>query len=110
MKKIVYFTVIFTFLSVSFLLANDTKPKNTKALTSQIYSLLAKEIVPDEIRGQKAEVRLAVDDKGFVRILSIATNSSMLSKYIRDNIDFQELRKCSYDEDIVYLIPIEVAK
>ncbi|SEL56553.1 hypothetical protein SAMN04488008_104212 [Maribacter orientalis] len=110
MKKILYFTVIFTFLSVSCVLANDTEPKSTKALTSQIYNLFAEENVPDQIRGQKAEVRLAVDDKGLVRILSISTNSSLLSEYIKENIDFQELRKGSYDEGIVYLVPIEVAK
>ena len=110
MKKIVYFTVVITFLCVSFVSANDIKPKNTKALTSQIYNLLAEENVPDQIRGQKAEVRLAVDNKGLVRILSISTNCSMLSSYIRENIDFKELRKGSYDEDIVYLVPIEVVE
>lgn len=51
MKKILYITVIFTFLSVSCVLANDTEPKSTKALTSQIYNLFAEENVPDQIRG-----------------------------------------------------------
>ena len=108
MKKILYFTVIFTFLSMSSVSANDTERKSTKALTNQIYNLFAEEIVPNDIRGQKAEVRLAVDDKGLVRILSISTNSSLLSEYIKENIDFKELRKGSYDEDIIYLVPIEV--
>ncbi|WP_027078119.1 hypothetical protein [Maribacter antarcticus] len=111
MRNFICIVVITAFLNTAFVSANDirdTEPKNARALTSQIYGMLGEDWIPNEIRGQKAEVRLAVDGKGIVSILSITTESDMLAKYLRENIDFQEIRKGSYVEGIIYRVPIEV--
>ncbi|MFT6993709.1 MAG: hypothetical protein ACJA1P_000436 [Maribacter sp.] len=111
MRNFIYTVIIAAFLNAPFVSANDiqnTEPKNARALTSQIYGMLGEDSIPNEIRGQKAEVRLAVDGKGMVRILSITTESDMLAKYLRENINFHEIKKGSYVEGLIYRVPIEV--
>lgn len=113
MKNIFYATLVLCLVNFSSVSANtfgETNPITSSAFISQIYSMLDEVYVPNEIRGQKAEVRLAVDHKGTVRILSITAESDALAAYIKENIDWQEIRKGSYNADIVYRVPIEVAK
>lgn len=113
MKYLAYFIMMAFFLNLETVSANEfynTEPVKTKALTSQIHTLLGEEMIPNEIRGQKAEVRLAVDYKGTVRVLSITSENEILSDYIKEHIDFQEVRKGTYEEGVIYRIPIEVAK
>lgn len=98
------------FFNVLFVSANITEPVKAKALTNQIYNLLGEEEIPNEIRGQKAEVRLEVDNKGRIRILTVDTESKMLSDYIKENVHFKVISKGSYEEGMVYRVPIEVVE
>jgi hypothetical protein len=111
MRNFIVAIVITTFLNTAFVSANDfreTEPKITRALTSEVYGMLGEDTIPNEIRGQKAEVRIAVDGKGIARILSIATESDLLAKYLKENIDSREVKKGDYVEGIIYRVPIEV--
>ncbi|MEO9891423.1 hypothetical protein [Aurantibacter sp.] len=84
------------------------KPKPVKAIVTQIYSMLGTNEIPSEIRGSKAEVRVAVDRGNFLRILSVETENEALKKFIKSNIDFQKLTSGTYEKGIVYRIPLEV--
>lgn len=113
MKNIFYVTLVFVLVNLSTVSANtfgEINPMNSSALISQIYNLLDEAYVPNEIRGQKAEVRLAVDTDNMVRILSVEADSDRLETYIRENIDFQKIRKGTFESGIVYRVPIEVAE
>lgn len=86
------------------------KPKTSKAIAVQIYNMLGENAIPTEIRGSKAEVRVAVDTGNYLRILSIETENEELEKFIRTSIDFRKLTKGTYEKGIVYRIPLEVRK
>lgn len=85
-------------------------PKTSKAIAVQIYNMLGENPIPNEIRGAKAEVRVAVDTGNYLRILSIETENVALEKFIRSSIDFRKLTKGTYEKGIVYRIPLEVRK
>ncbi|SIS88731.1 hypothetical protein SAMN05421766_104641 [Zobellia uliginosa] len=113
MKKAVYTLILVMALGINYGMANTPvkhKPKISKVLTSQIYQMLGEYEVPNDIRGAKAEVRVAVDKGNYLRILSIETDNAQLDKYIRSAIDFERLAKGSFEQGVVYRIPIEVAK
>lgn len=86
------------------------KPKTSKAIAIQIYNMLGENAIPNEIRGSKAEVRVAVDRGNYLRILSVETENEELEKFIRTSIDFRKLAKGTYEQGIVYRIPLEVRK
>ncbi len=86
----------------------EKKPTPNKAIISQVHNMLDRNTIPNEIRGTKAEVRVAVDHGNFLRILSIETESEALESFIRTNIDFQKLTKGAFEQGIVYRIPLEV--
>lgn len=85
-----------------------SEPKTTKALTIQIYNMLGENLIPNDIRGSKAEVRVAVDTGNYLRILSIETENEALEKFIKTRIDFRKLSNGTYEQGIVYRIPLEV--
>ena len=112
MKKISYVIVAALLLNLGHALAhnpqlNEVKP--AKALTTQIYQMLSENAIPSEIRGSRAEVRLAVDDHGYVRILSIETENEALKSFLKSSVDFKKVSKGSYQQGIVYRVPIEVS-
>lgn len=87
-----------------------TEPKPAKAIVVQVYNMLGEKLIPDEIRGSKAEVRVAVDTGNYLRILSIETENEVLAKFIKTRIDFKKLTKGTYEQGVVYRIPVEVRK
>ncbi|MGB6151643.1 MAG: hypothetical protein WBG48_06590 [Pricia sp.] len=84
------------------------EPKAAKIIAAQIYSMLGEFAIPDDIRGAKAEVRIAVDTGNYIRVLSIETENEGLANFIRSSIDFEKLNKGKFEKGIVYRIPIEV--
>lgn len=85
-------------------------PKALKSISSQVYNLLGENLIPDDIRGSKAEIRIAVDNGNYLRILSIDTENASLERFIIASIDFQKLPMGStFEKGIVYRIPIEVS-
>lgn len=113
MKKTVLTLIIAMAFNIGYVMAADTIPvfpNPAKAIASQIYDMLGENNIPDEIRGYKAEVRVAVDRGNHLRILSVETESDALEDFLRSSIDFQKLGKGTYEKGIVYRIPIEVKK
>jgi hypothetical protein len=113
MKKTILTLIAAMALNIGYISAADTKieaPKPVKAIVTQIYDMLGTIAIPDEIRGEKAEVRVAVDRGNHLRILSVDSESEALEKFIRVHIDFQKLTKGNYEQGVVYRIPIEVKK
>ena len=86
------------------------EPKAAKIIAAQIYTMLGEFAIPDEIRGSKAEVRIAVDTGNYIRVLSVETENESLATFIRSSIDFEKLNKGKFEKGIVYRIPIEVKK
>lgn len=113
MKKTLFILIAAITLNIGHVMASDsenTEPKSVKVLTNQIYKMLGEKDIPDEIRGYKAEVRIAVDNGNYLRILSVETENDALETYIRSRIDFQKLKKDTFEQGIIYRIPIEVRK
>ena len=113
MKKTLLTVLAALALNIGLVKAADNdihEPKLAKVLASQIYTMLGENIIPNEIRGSKAEVRVAVDTGNYLRILSVETENEALETYIRSSIDFQKITKGTYKQGIVYRIPIEVKK
>jgi len=111
MKKSVFVLTIVTLFSLSNVLASApevNEPKTSKAMMSQIYKMLAESPIPNNIRGSKAEVRVAVDTGNYLRILSIETENKELAEFIRSSIDFKKLTKGTFEQGIIYRIPLEV--
>lgn len=81
--------------------------KGTKWITTQIYEMLADEYIPDQIRGAKAKIKIAVANDGMYRLLSVESNNSLLKEFLKDGIDFKNLKP--RNTDLVYVIPIEIA-
>ncbi|WP_373516517.1 hypothetical protein [Pricia sp.] len=86
------------------------EPKAAKIIAAQIYSMLGEFKIPDDIRGSKAEVRIAVDTGNYLRVLSIETENENLAAFIRNSIDFEKLNRGTFEQGIVYRVPIEVKK
>ncbi len=110
MKKVIFLIISVLVFNLGY--ASDEsavahKPKASK-ITEQIYDMLAENPIPNEIRGAKAEVRVAVDDGNYLRILSVETDNKAFDSYIRTTIDFRKLTRGTYEKGIVYRIPIEV--
>ncbi|MUH36683.1 hypothetical protein D9O36_12590 [Zobellia amurskyensis] len=113
MKKSVYALMVMMALNIGYAFAGTPElhqPKALKLLTSQIYEMLSENVIPNEIRGSKAEVRVAVDEGNYLKILSIETENEALRTYVKSAIDFEKLTKGTFQKGIVYRIPIEVAK
>ncbi|WP_276167632.1 hypothetical protein [Zobellia alginiliquefaciens] len=113
MKKSVYALMVMMALNIGYAFAGTPElhePKALKVLTSQIYELLGTNVIPNDIRGSKAEVRVAVDEGNYLRILSIETENEALKDFLKSAIDFEKLSKGTFEKGIVYRIPIEVAK
>ncbi len=113
MKKNILSMVLIMLFGVITIQANTTtidNPKPVKAIVTQVYNMLGEYEIPDEIRGYKAEVRVAVDKGNYLRILSIETENKALEDFIKTSIDFQKLSKGEYKQGFVYRIPIEVRK
>lgn len=109
-KSIFVLTLVMLFgLTNSIAATYEVKgPKTSKAIAVQIYKMLGENPVPNEIRGSKAEVRVAVDTGNYLRILSVETENEALEKFIRTSIDFKKLTRGTYEQGIVYRIPLEV--
>ncbi|CAM4175151.1 hypothetical protein [Zobellia nedashkovskayae] len=113
MKKSVYALMVMMALNIGFAFAGTPEshqPKAVQLLTSQIYEMLSENVIPNEIRGSKAEVRVAVDEGNYLKILSIETDNEALRTYLKGAIDYEKLSKGTFQKGIVYRIPIEVAK
>ncbi|MBT9190040.1 MULTISPECIES: hypothetical protein [Zobellia] len=115
MKKSIYALMVMMVFNIGYVLANTPEvevhePKALKVLTSQIYEMLGTNVIPNDIRGSKAEVRVAVDEGNYLRILSIETENEALKDFLKSAIDFEKLSKGTFEKGIVYRIPIEVAK
>lgn len=111
MKKLTLIWIATLLLSTGNLLASTPRLddfKTNKALAVQIYDMLGEDMIPNEIRGSKAEVRVAVDTGNYLRILSIESENEALKEFIRSRIDFKRLTKGTFEQGIVYRIPIEV--
>ncbi|MBU2947071.1 hypothetical protein [Zobellia uliginosa] len=112
MKKSVYALMVMMALNIGYAFAGTPEahqPKALKVLTSQIYEMLGANAIPNEIRGSKAEVRVAVDEGNYLRILSIETENEALKEYLKGAIDYEKLSKGTFQKGMVYRIPIEVA-
>ena len=97
-------------LSIGTVLANDNQPKKDKEtqwLTTQVYEMLADQTIPDDIRGAKAQIRIAMADDGMFRILSVETNNIKLKEFLKEGIDLKNLD--AGKKDVVYVIPVEIA-
>ncbi|PKA97075.1 hypothetical protein B0O79_0723 [Flavobacteriaceae bacterium MAR_2009_75] len=110
MKKIFYTLIAALVLNTGLAIAADYEIDvvPSKAVASQVYKMLDVPNIPDDIRGHKAEVRLAVDRGNYLRILTIETESPALSEFIKKNVDFQRLAKGTFEQGVVYKVPIEV--
>lgn len=111
MKKSIFVLTVVMIFSLSNVLAATPEvngPKSSKAIAVEIYKMLGENPIPNDIRGSKAEVRVAVDTGNYLRILSIETENEALEKFIRSSIDFKKLTKRTYEQGIVYRIPLEV--
>lgn len=111
MKKSMFILIavlLFSTVNVFATIPEVNKPKTSKAISVQVYKMLGENSIPDNIRGSKAEVRVAVDTGNYLRILSIETENESLEKFIRTSIDFKRLSKGTYEQGIVYRIPLEV--
>ncbi|MEP2057705.1 MAG: hypothetical protein ABJJ05_07860 [Maribacter litoralis] len=86
----------------------NNEDKGAKWITTQIYEMLADEEIPDQIRGARAEIKIALADDGVYRLLSIKTNNKHLKDFIKTGIDFENLEPG--DKDLVYVVPIEIAE
>lgn len=108
-KSVIILTLvmIFSFSNV-FAKPGVNEPKTSKAIAVQVYKMMGENPIPNDIRGSKAEVRVAVDTGNYLRILSIETDNDALEKFIRTGIDFKKLTKGTYEQGIVYRIPMEV--
>jgi len=53
---------------------------------------------------------LAVDRGNYLRILTVETENVALKEFIKKNVDFQRLAKGTFEQGVVYRIPIEVKK
>lgn len=84
------------------------EPKASKIIAAQIYSMLGEFTIPDDIRGSKAEVRIAIDTGNYIRVLSIETENEKLASFIRSSIDFEKLNRGKFEKGVVYRLPIEV--
>ncbi len=111
MKKTLVLLFAAVALNIGYVAAADNEihePKMAKILASQIYSMLGENVIPNDIRGSKAEVRVAVDTGNHLRVLSVETDNEALEAYIRSSINFQKITKGTYKQGIVYRIPVEV--
>ena len=111
MKKISILLVAIMALSIGTVSANDKQPKKDKEtqwLTTQIYEMLADNAIPDDIRGAKAQIRIAMADDGVFRILSVDSNNAKLKNFLKDGIDLQNLDRGK--KNVVYVIPVEIAE
>lgn len=113
MKKILFLiaaVITFNIVSASDGNVERHEPKSAKIIASQIYSMLGEFTIPDNIRGSKAEVRVAIDTGNYIRVLSIETENENLAAFIRSSIDFEKLNRGTFEKGIVYRVPIEVKK
>lgn len=113
MKKVILIAIVAMAMNVGYSstgIPDFHEPKAAKILSSQIYNMLGENTIPDAIRGSKAEVRVAVDTGNYLRILSIETDNETFRNFIKSSIDFQKITKGTYEQGIVYRIPIEVKK
>jgi len=111
MRKSIFILVLAVVCGTANILAatpDGTEPKESKAIAVQIYNMFGENSIPNDIRGSKAEVRVAIDSGNFLRILSIETENENLEKFIRNSIDFKKLTRGTYQKGIVYRIPLEV--
>lgn len=111
MKKILYMLIATVALNTGYVMAADSEfnaPSPSKAVAAQVYKMLDVPNIPNEIRGHRAEVRLAVDRGNYLRILSIESENDALSEFIRQNVDFQRLATGTFEQGVVYRVPIEV--
>ncbi|MBC8768690.1 hypothetical protein H4O18_11860 [Arenibacter sp. BSSL-BM3] len=113
MKKSVFILMAAMLLNVVQVFATDPQKgetKSAKAVTTQIFKMLSEKTIPDEIRGSSAEVRIALDNGDYLRILSVKTENEELATYIRSCIDFQKVSKGTFEQGVIYRIPLEVSK
>lgn len=87
---------------------SEHEPKASKVIAAQMYDMLSENAIPADIRGAKAEVRVAVDTGNYLRILSVETENEAFEAFIRSKVDFQKLTKGTFEKGIVYRVPIEV--
>lgn len=110
MKKVKILLIAMLTFSVGTIAAHDKEfndDKGTQWITTQIHEMLANEDIPNQIRGAKAEIKIAVADDGMYRLLSIKSNNSHLKEFLKKGIDFENL--VPGNTDLVYVIPIEIA-
>ena len=113
MKKILILAIAMATFSIG--MASDGRidrhePNASKRIASQIYSMLGEFTIPNDIRGSKAEVRIAIDNGNYIRVLSIETENEKLAEFIRSSLDFEKLNKGNFEKGVVYRLPIEVKK
>ncbi|WP_396635146.1 hypothetical protein [Maribacter sp. R86514] len=111
MKKVKIILIAFLTFGIGTVTAHDkesNEDKGTKWITAQIHDMLADEDIPNQIRGAKAEIKIAVAEDGMYRLLSIKSNNGHLKEFLKNGIDFKSLEPGN--TDLVYVIPIEIAE
>lgn len=113
MKKTVFILMAAMVLNAVQVFASDPQKgdaKPAKAITTQIFQLLSDNMIPDEIRGATAEVRVALDNGDYLRVLSVKTENEALETFVRNSIDFQKVSKGTFEQGVIYRIPLKVSK
>ncbi len=110
MRKLSYALVAAMLLSTSALLANpkdDREPATN--LTSQIYEMLSDNDFSEITVDLTAQVRFTLNGEGEIVVLSVATDSENLERFVKSRLNYKKVKISNVKEGKLYTVPIRIA-
>jgi hypothetical protein len=109
MRKLSYVFVAAMLLSTGSIFATSTELREpTTGLSAQISELLAVNSFSEGECNSTAQVRFTLNDEGEIVVLSVATESKELERFVKTRLNYQKIEISNVEEGKLYTVPVRI--
>ncbi len=109
MRKLSYVIVAAMLLSTGSILANTTNVlEPNQGISEQISKMLSDNSFSEEECNSTAEVRFTLNDEGEIVVLSVATESEHLERFVKNRLNYKKVKISNVEEGKLYTIPVRI--
>jgi hypothetical protein len=98
------------FATVGVFATEGKKDLPVKSLSTQIYEMLKQNQFDVESDELTAEVRIIINAKGEMVVLSVETNSEALERFVKSRLNYQKVELNEVESGTVYAVPVRITE
>lgn len=110
MRKLSYSFVAAMLLSTGILVANPNEDREPATnLSSQISEMLSDNDFSEITVDLTAQVRFTLNGEGEIVVLSVATDSENLERFVKSRLNYKKVKISNVKEGKLFTVPVRIA-